>query len=78
MASKKLEAPEGFVFSEDVREELGMRRSVWGQRLRNNGIPVFGHPRDNRVRMIREEDAIRMTTPQPARQGSRKPSMVAA
>ena len=65
--STPLTAPSGFVFAEDVRKELGIASGTWRSRLAAAQVPEFSHPRDCRIRLIREADAERLLRPMPAR-----------
>lgn len=53
----------GFVTLEQLRAQSGLKRKALEARLLREGISTFSLPEDRRRRMIRTEDALRLTQP---------------
>jgi hypothetical protein len=60
-------APPGFVSAELIREKLGISVPTFWRRLDERRFIVYADPTDRRNKLLREEDAQILLTPQPAK-----------
>lgn len=59
--------PAGFVFAEPVREQMGVSLPTFYRRIKERGLILYGHPRDRRSKLLRDEDAQNLLSPQPSK-----------
>jgi hypothetical protein len=59
-----IQAPAGYVMLEQLRAQTGIKRKTVEARLLALGVSTFSHPQDRRRRMVRAEDAAKLTSPQ--------------
>jgi hypothetical protein len=62
----------GFVDASEVQAQLGCSRWTWRVLLQESGAVLYRHPGNGRKRLLREADAARLLTPQPAKPQARR------
>ena len=75
---KDVEPIAGYWKLEAVRQTLGLSSQCMREFLIDTQTPIFRHPGDKRVRLVRDEDAQKLLRPQPDRPRKSQRSAVAA
>ena len=67
----------GYVPLDKVREAMGVPATTFEDRVVACGVTVYGHPKDRRRRLLRAEDVVKLTDPQPVVKRNRRRHRVA-